>query len=200
MPAPRVLITGFGRFPGVPVNPSAALAQALSRSRRPGLTGLDRRVLVLPTTWEAAAGFDAVLAQEQPDIVLMIGLAARRTRICVETLAVNRARPFPDAARRRPATHRLDPSGAAAVRAGASAPPLLHALRLARLPMRASRDAGGYICNALAYRAYGRVGTPGGPRLAVFVHIPRPSPRLPLSAMRRGLEALLVALAAQLRG
>ena len=35
----RVLLTGFGPFPGAPFNPSAALAKALARRRRPALVG-----------------------------------------------------------------------------------------------------------------------------------------------------------------
>ena len=38
----RVLITGFGPFPGAPFNPSAALAKALACRRRPALAGIER--------------------------------------------------------------------------------------------------------------------------------------------------------------
>ena len=37
----RVLITGFGPFPGAPFNPSAALAKALARRRRPAFADVD---------------------------------------------------------------------------------------------------------------------------------------------------------------
>ena len=42
----RVLITGFGPFPGAPFNPSAALAKALARRRRPALAGIARQPCV----------------------------------------------------------------------------------------------------------------------------------------------------------
>ncbi|MDF2996363.1 MAG: peptidase pyroglutamyl peptidase [Xanthobacteraceae bacterium] len=194
----RVLITGFGRFPGAPSNPSGALAKALARRRRPALAGLALTAEVLPTTWEAAEGFAQALDREQPDIVLMIGLAGRRRQVCVETLAVNRAGGFPDALRRRPTSRRLDASGPDAIGARAQAVSLVRALQLTGVPARASRDAGRYICNALAYGAYRHSRATGRPRLAVFVHIPRPNrSRLALPALLRALEALLVALAGQ---
>lgn len=194
----RVLITGFGRFPGAPANPSGALASGLARRRRPALAGIEITADVLPTTWEVAAGFAARLARANPDIVLMIGLAGRRKQLSVETLAVNRAGGFPDALRRRPPARRLQVSGPAAVRALAHPARLVRALQLAGLPARSSRDAGRYICNAQAYGAYALARETGRPRLAVFVHIPRPDHRrLSMAAMLRALEALLVALAAQ---
>jgi pyroglutamyl-peptidase len=197
----RVLVTGFGRFPGAPANPSGLLARALARRRRPALAGMAIHAEVLPTTWEAAGSFADRLEREDPDIVLMIGLAARRRHLCVETLAANRAGGFPDATGRRPASRRLDRAGPDTVRAGVHARALVRAMQLSGAPARASRDAGRYICNALAYEAYRRAREKGRPRLAVFVHVPRPAPgRLAVPAMVRALEALLAALGGQLRG
>src|ERR1700731_4705599 len=47
----RVLITGFGPFPGAPFNPSAALAKALAHRRRPALAGIERVTHVFATTY-----------------------------------------------------------------------------------------------------------------------------------------------------
>ena len=38
----RVLLAGFGPFPGAPFNPSARLVKALARRRRPALAGIER--------------------------------------------------------------------------------------------------------------------------------------------------------------
>lgn len=199
---PRLLITGFGHFPGMPANPSAQLARHLARSRPAGGARTERRLLA--TRWDEAAGFPALLAQTQPDIVLMLGVAARRRRISVEIVGRNATGAFPDAAGHRPTSHVLEP-GAPAQRALAARPaPLLAALRAAGVPAHLSRHAGRYVCNALAFRAYGwaRAGlaADGGARLAVFVHVPLPRPgRLALPQLARGLEALLAALLAQFR-
>ncbi|MCJ8143774.1 peptidase C15 [Ancylobacter sp. A5.8] len=188
---PRILITGFGPFPGAPVNPSAALARLLVR---PGKSA--RELLVLPTTWAQARGFGEELERRQPDIVLMIGLAARRRALCVETRAVNHAGGFPDVRRRRPASRALRRFGPREIACAAAPVPLVHALRQAGLPARVSRDAGRYICNALAFEAYGWAARDSG-RLAIFVHIPSPRSALPRARMAHGMAALLKTLEAQ---
>lgn len=197
---PRILVTGFGRFPGMPSNPSAALALALARSRRLGGARVD--AVILPTLWSEAAALPALLDAAAPDIVLMLGVAGRRRHVCVELVARNATGVFPDVAGRRPAARRLQP-GAPAQRPLAAAPmPLLKALREAGVPARLSRDAGRYVCNALAWRGYGWAAgteTDGG-RRAVFVHIPRLRPgALSRQRLQRGLEALLMVLMAQWR-
>jgi len=196
---PRILITGFGRFPGAPANPAAPIARALAKRRRPALAPTSRSAMVLPTTWATAADFSRTLDRIAPDIVLMVGLASDRPHLCVEVRGMNATGRSPDASRTRPADRLLQRGGPANAACLAAPAPLLHALRQAGVPAEASRDAGGYICNALAYRAYQWAAAGAEPRLAVFVHIPRPSPRLPASAITRAIEALLVALVAQFK-
>ncbi|WGD32267.1 peptidase C15 [Ancylobacter sp. WKF20] len=188
-----MLITGFGPFPGAPSNPSATLARTLARSRR--LPGVRLSALTLPTEWKAAEDFPALLAQEAPDIVLMIGLAARRRALCIEISGRNGGGSFPDVARRRPVSRVIAPGGPARIACPAPSAALLHALSGAGVPARLSRDAGRYICNALAYRAYGWARAEG--RRAVFIHVPLPRPGLTLAQMHRALEALLRRLVAQ---
>lgn len=202
MPAgrPRVLVTGFGRFPGMPSNPSADLAGELARSPRLPDAALEARLL--PTRWDEAAAFAATLDRLAPDVVLMLGVAARRRQVCVEVIAHNATGAFPDAARCHPPSHRLTPEGPARRPLSATAAPLLRALHEAGVPARRSRDAGRYVCNALAWSAYGWAEAgpraDGGPRLAVFVHVPLPRPgRLSRLRLLRALEGLLRALLAQ---
>lgn len=201
-PAPTLLITGFGHFPGMPANPSASLARLLARGRR--RAGGQVALHLLPTRWDVAAAFPALLEHALPDIVLMLGVAARRRQVSIELVARNATGDFPDAARRHPASRPLQP-GAPAERALSARPaPLLAALRAAGVPAHLSRHAGRYVCNALAWSAYGWARaerrSDGGPRLAVFVHVPLPrSGRLALARLARGLDALLAALLAQFR-
>ncbi|MDQ0512771.1 pyroglutamyl-peptidase I family protein [Ancylobacter amanitiformis] len=207
-----MLITGFGRFPGAPANPSGTLARALARSRRLGRLAVEFRVL--PTAWEEAQAFPALLQRLSPDIVLMLGLAGRRRAICVERIARRASGGFPDVRRRRPAARPVEsPVGgqvggqvespiktsAALRRCAADAVDLVHALRAAHAPARVSRDAGRYICNALAYGAYGWARAAEPARRAVFVHIPYPRAGLTGQALLRALEALVLRLVAQHR-
>lgn len=199
---PRILVTGFGRFPGMPADPSAGLAISLARSRRLASGTIEARIL--PTRWDAAEAFTGLLDQMKPDIVLMLGVAARRRHVSIELVAHNATGVFPDAARRRPAARRLERDGPALRRLGASPMSLLRAVHETGVPARLSRDAGRYVCNALAWRGYGwaqagsRSGSPA--RLAIFVHIPPPRPgALSRPRLLRAVEVLLVALAGQYR-
>jgi pyroglutamyl-peptidase len=149
----RVLITGFGPFPGAPFNPSAALAKALARRRRPALAGIERATHVFATTY-ASVDHDLpkLLAQKQkPDIVLMFGVAGRRHQLCIETRARNAVSPlFPDAGGHRPQHGAIVLRGPAALKGNA---PFARLASAAGKQARLSRDAGRYLCNYIYWRA-----------------------------------------------
>ena len=100
----RLLVTGFGPFPGIAHNPSAEIARRVAASPRWRMHEVGAQTLILPTTY---AALDEVLApalgHEAPDALLMIGVAGRSTRVRIETRALNRASILaPDASGLRP--------------------------------------------------------------------------------------------------
>ena len=119
----------------------------------------------------------------------------------VELLASTPPRLLPEAARPHPPAPLLEAGAPATRHCSATPMPLLHALAAAGVPARLSRDAGGYVCNALSWSAYGWARRDARMPLAVFVHIPRPRASGPLDRARllRGLAKLMVALGAQHR-
>jgi len=168
----RVLLLGFGRFPGAPRNPSAVLVKRLARRRRPALAAITRTVYVFATTYAAVDNDLPKLFAGKPDIVLMFGLAARRRHLCVETQARNAVSVlFPDAGGYRPTQGVIAAGERATVRGVAPFATLLGAVRASGVPARLSRDAGRYVCNYAYWRALARTDR-GGP-LVQFVHIPR---------------------------
>ncbi|WP_375455079.1 peptidase C15 [uncultured Methylobacterium sp.] len=164
---PGLLITGFGPFPGMPRNPSAALARRLGGSVRLRLAlGRCLRVRVLDTTYAAIETQLAPALAERPAAVLMLGVASRAERIRVEARACNRASRFhPDASGRPSARLALDPHGPAARRSRVAGRALA-ILRRHGLAAGPSRDAGRYLCNASYFRALAE------PCPVLFVHIP----------------------------
>ncbi len=167
----RVLLTGFGPFPGVPFNPSAVLVKALARRRRPALAEIARTTHIFATTYEAVDRDLPMLFAQKPDIVLMFGLAGNRRHICIETRARNSVSLlYPDAGRHRPQRGVIVPGGPA-LQGRAPFADLLGALRGSAIPSRLSRDAGRYVCNYSYSRALERAGN--GQPLVQFVHIPR---------------------------
>jgi pyroglutamyl-peptidase len=166
---PRLLVTGFGPFPGIPKNPSAVAAGKLARSPRWRTLGVDVRVLVLTTTYAAIEEeLLPALAEHAPDAILMIGVAGRSREVRVETRAVNRASILlPDAAKKRP--RRLALSRAEHVRrTKTGAQRQVTALRRHGFRSRASTNAGPYLCNAGYFAALTQ------PVPVLFVHIPKP--------------------------
>ena len=202
-----ILITGFGRFPGAPFNPSGPLARAVARRRRPAFADV-RRVLHIFATSYAAVDRDLpkLIAQHKPDIVLMFGLAGRTPQVRIETRARNAISIlFPDVTGFRPQSREIA-SGKPAQRGRAPFIRLLAAARASGARSRLSRDAGRYLCNYVYWRALAasRSGTP----LAQFIHIPwvpivqRPperKPRMTHGRLARAGEAILLALLAAQR-
>lgn len=202
----RVLITGFGPFPRAPFNPSAVVAKALARRRRPALAGLLRSAHVFATRYADIDRDLPRLLAERPDVVLMFGLAGRARELRIETRARNAISSlFPDAGKHRPPHRTIDASGLSARSGRAPFTRFAAAVRTRKVPVRLSRDAGTYLCNYAYWRAL--AAAHGGRPLVQFVHIPtvqmaaRPRRRVRRRSPSIGqiigaAENLLIALAA----
>ena len=198
----RILLTGFGPFPGAPYNPTQPLVARLARLRRPALDDVEIASHIFPVTYAAVdRQLPQALAKHDPDALLMFGLAARTPYLRIETRARNAVTMlWPDAANTR-ASKRGIAADADAMTFGPHTARLLRAARLTGIDARASRDAGAYLCNYLSWRAIERVEA-GGPRLAAFVHIPllardtaprrKGAPRITLEELVDAGEAMLM--------
>jgi len=204
-----ILVTGFGPFPGAPFNPTALLVHRLARLRRPALVGLQIVPHVFATSYAAVdRELPTLIATHRPDALLMFGLATRAKTLRIETRARNAFALMPDVAGTAP-RGRAIAAGLPHRAMPAPARPLHAAVRAARVPAVLSRDAGRYLCNYLCWQATVAARTPGGPRLAAFVHVPltrrhaRPrgssKPRHSLDDLLRAGTRVLVALAAAAR-
>jgi pyroglutamyl-peptidase len=167
---PRLLVTGFGPFPGMPANPTGALVRRLAALPHLALAlGEAPRGLVLRTAYACLDEALAPALAEGPSAVLMLGVAGRSRGIRVEARAANRgSRLYPDASGRVSSRLALDPGGPAARRAGSVAREAAMLLRRRGLPVRLSWDAGRYLCNASYFRAL------AAPVPVLFLHVPRP--------------------------
>lgn len=169
----RLLVTGFGPFPGVAENPSAAIARRVAASPRWRRLGVEAEALVLPTAYAALEGLLAPALRGGVDAVLMIGVAGRARKVRVERRAANRASILlPDAAGRRRTALAFVP-GESHRQATVSAARVLHRLRRHAVPCVRSQDAGRYLCNASYFAALAE------PVPVLFLHIPKPPPRRP---------------------
>lgn len=205
-----ILVTGFGAFPGVSANPTAAILRALERHRgRLARLGVALHGCMLPVRYEDADDTlrDVVIAL-RPDVIVHLGVAARRKAVSVETRAVNRAGPLrPDAARHTP-RQILEPSAAHHLGARFPAARVVAAMRAGGHAAALSIDAGDYVCNATLYRSVlWRLAPEVG-----FLHVPaacrrnqparrlgRPAPTIE-TLTRAILSALMIMARAPVRG
>ncbi|WP_315719263.1 MULTISPECIES: pyroglutamyl-peptidase I [unclassified Bradyrhizobium] len=191
----RILITGFGPFPGAPSNPTIPLVKRLSELRRPALDHVEIGSHIFHVTYSTVdRELPQLIAERRPHALLMFGLAGRTSYLRVETRARNAVTTtFPDADRAVARKGVIVP-GAHPVSFGPHMARLLRAARATGIDARPSRDAGSYLCNYLSWRAIESTQIEGGPRLAGFIHIP-PLPRtgtvLPHGSSRITLEALV---------
>jgi pyroglutamyl-peptidase len=169
----RILITGFGPFPGAPYNPTVPLVARLTRLRRPAFSDVELSGHIFPVTYAAVdRELPQLLTRHRPHALLMFGLASRTRHVRIETRARNAVTMlWPDA------DHTSVRKGSIARSAdakmfGPHTAKLLRAALATGVDARASRDAGSYLCNYLSWRAIEAIVAKDGPRIAAFVHVP----------------------------
>ena len=174
MARPRVLLTGFGPFPGVPENPSGWLAETLAARNAAHDCELNDCELygrVLPTEWEAVAALTPRLhADLQPHVMIHFGVCASAKTLRIERSAHNHAAARVDACGTLPTTPAISPDGAMRLDTGLPVNALATHLRAQGHAANASRSCGRYLCNFLYYRSLERAKREG--REALFVHVP----------------------------
>lgn len=165
------VIQGFGPFGEFTVNPSELLVRSLAERGDP-----DVRAEVLPVSLErTAAEIPRLMAELEPQVWLGVGLAAGRTALSIEAVALNLA-DWPDAdadadgvsVTRAP----IAPDGPAAHLTTLPAGPILAAWHDAGIPGYLSQTAGSYLCNFSFYTAAQAAREQGRPCLVGFLHVP----------------------------
>src|ERR1700688_4296137 len=169
----RILITGFGPFPGAPFNPTMPLVKRLTQLRRPAFADVELIGHIFHVTYATVdRELPELIAQHRPQALLSFGLADRTAHVRIETRARNAVTTrFPDADRNHARKGSIV-GGADAMMFGPHTTKLLRAADGTGVDARASRDAGSYLCNYLSWRAIEATSDDTGPRLAAFVHVP----------------------------
>jgi pyroglutamyl-peptidase len=164
----RILITGFGPYPGVELNASQWLAETLGRELPPN-PGVTLAWAVLPVAWEEAAVYaHAWMA----DVVLHFGVAPGTDSIGVEMRAQNSTTSLPDVGGSLPPAPWAVRGGPSRLATALGSPLLVNALRRRNVPARLSQNAGGYLCNYVFYRTLHWAARQEAPPLVGFFHVP----------------------------
>ncbi len=184
-----VLITGFGPFPSVAANATMILLPRIADAARKALPGVSIATCILPTEWEASQILlDKLVTGYKPTVALHFGVSGRASGFEIETRARNRCSHSEDAAGCLPQSECLSPNGPEYLPATLPAMHIVDRLRRLGLSAQVSRDAGGYLCNALLYRSLQSARHTGWPQRCGFVHLPASlvNARRPALEPRRG--------------
>ncbi len=192
----RILVTGFGPFPGVADNPSATIVRAIETGRVRPPPRCEVVTEILPTSWDrVAARTPRLLAEARADMSLHFGLHRRARAFHIERVARNQARSLPDADGARPGSRSIRPRGPARLRSGIPAERIVAPLRAAGVPARASNHAGDYICNQLYYLMLAANRREGRGAPSLFVHVPDPAALARRADLLLGARTILRACA-----
>lgn len=209
MPRPRqkfpVLVTGFEPFGGAAVNPAQEIARALDGT---SLDGHPVIGITLPCVFATAPRvLRAALGRVAPGLVVGLGLAAGRTGITPERVAINLvdAR-IPDNRGDQPVDRPVRRGGPAAYWSTLPVKAVVAALHGARIPAAVSHSAGTFVCNQVFYHLMHALAP--SPRVrGGFIHVPAlpgdiaAAPgSLPLPTQVAGIRLAIGACLARSRG
>ena len=172
--AKTLLLTYFGPVPGVPVNPTVALAEGAVRAlntARPDLRVVARE---LPVSYDgSSAALRAALQEVQPDALISLGVAVGRDVVSLEQVAINLdSAGIEDNDGDRRCDEPIVPDGREAYFSSLPVRASFERLRAAGEPVEISYTAGTYVCNHVFYEGQ-RISRELGLSIpAGFVHVP----------------------------
>jgi len=174
MSTPTILLTGYGPYGDVPVNPCQAVVEMLQ-----GETIAGAKVAGLVPPSEFFGSIKAVterMAELKPDGVVMLGEFSGRAMITVERIAQN----LNDATRygladdngHAPTTEKIAEDGPVAYWSNAPIRAMVKAMREAGIPADISDAAGTLMCNHLMYGVLHHIATNNLSTRAAWLHLP----------------------------
>ena len=172
--ANTLLLTYFGPFPGVPVNPTVALAEGAVRAlntARPDLRVVARE---LPVSYNGSStALRTALQDVQPDALISLGVAVGRDVVSLEQVAINLdSAGIEDNDGDQRCDEPIAPGGQEAYFSSLPVRASFERLRAAGEPVEISYTAGTYVCNHVFYEGQ-RISRELGLSIpSGFVHVP----------------------------
>jgi pyroglutamyl-peptidase len=165
----RILLTGFEPFGDVKINPSQRIVEHFQAQGREDLI-----TLMLPVEYATSgARLVEAIKQHNPDAVLSLGVAASRTAINLERIAVNvDDASIPDNVGHKASGERIAEEGPAAYWSTLPLAEMKEALDARGIAVTYSNHAGAYMCNHVFYSARHALEQAGSTIPCGFIHIP----------------------------
>lgn len=166
-----LLLTYFGPFEGVPINPSQAVAFGAQEALTISAPHLTVEVHELPVEFtESSRALGNLLERIKPELAISLGVAAGRDKVSLERVAINldSAR-IPDNAGAQLIDQPIRGDGPDAYFSTLPTRAIFEQLTAQQLPVELSYTAGTFVCNHVFYEL---MHATKGAIPAGFVHIP----------------------------
>ena len=168
----RVLITGFNSFAGIKTNPSQLIVERLHPQKFS--TDIEVTKVVLPTEFSAAGDkLQQLITSISPQIILLLGVAAKRKVVSLERVALNlNDCSLPDNAGCKREGQIIIEQGPPAYFATLPLHDLQKELHKHAIATEISNHAGTYVCNHVFYLALHYIKQLQLNTACGFIHVP----------------------------
>lgn len=200
------VVQGFGPFDQLPSNPSQELVEALAArvASAGAAAGEDVVTVVLPVERGVVEReVPALVAAHRPSVWIGVGLAAGRTSLSIEAVALNVAHwSTPDMSGAVAEREPIVDGGAGAYLTGLPVEQILAAWQADGIPGYLSQSAGSYLCNMSFYLAARTAEQLALSTAVGFLHVPllpdqvtdpAHQPSMGRDLQKRGLDCVIAA-------
>ncbi|MFT4416383.1 pyroglutamyl-peptidase I [Fredinandcohnia humi] len=166
----KLLLTGFVPFLDNPINPTEEIVKALEGKIIGGYKVVGK---ILPVDFaESAKQCIEHFIEEKPDVVISLGLAAGRSKITPERIAINCRDGAADNSGVKLEDSPIEEEGPAGYFSTLPIRRFVNAAIEKGYPAVISNTAGTYLCNNVMYSMLHKIETEQLPVRAGFIHIP----------------------------
>lgn len=175
----RILITGFGPFPGVAANISGPFANATGTALQ-SITAsnttqkIEVNIAVLDVAWATIADqLDTLYHRFAPNLAVHFGVCQTVSGLAIERTAHNECKFEPDQHQARPGQSLVDHCDQPVRTSLLPLPEIITQLKASSsCSVELSDDAGRYLCNAAYFHSLKRAEHQPQTCNAVFIHLP----------------------------
>ncbi|MBD8013550.1 MULTISPECIES: pyroglutamyl-peptidase I [Planococcus] len=166
----KLLLTGFEPFLDFTVNPTMKIVEELDGELIGGYEIIGK---IMPVDFSASGEMLLdFIAEENPDAVISLGLAAGRYKITPERIAINVKDGAADNEGNKPVDEPIREEGEPAYLSALPIRKMVDSLLANGLPATISNTAGAYLCNNVMYEGLHYAKTTKPEMKTGFIHIP----------------------------
>ena len=194
----KILVTGFEPFGEEKINPSMEVVKLLPNE----INDVEIIKAILPTVrYESLNIIRDLLIKENPSVILSLGLAGGREKICVERIGINvDDYRIADNKGNQPVDESIFEDGPDAYFSTLPIREIVDEINKNKIPAMISNNAGTYVCNHVLYGTRHMIEKEFNGKQCGFVHVPfikeqvNDKPSMPAMGLDTIVEAIVITL------